>query len=102
MISRDLVSIPSGSLAEPFTLRQSLVACRQCQLLIAECDREIHQALETLPSKPNAIETSLPPAKAGTKGDPAYNLRAQYYRIGLCANLLARVTNRCAPLRGRF
>lgn len=68
-----------------FTLRQSLIAYRQSQLLIAECDREIHRGLETLPSRPNTVETPLPPAKPGTKkrkeGDPAYDLRAQHYRI---------------------
>src|SRR5258706_15778676 len=32
-----------------FTLCQSVVAYRQCQQLIAECDQEIHRGLETLP-----------------------------------------------------
>jgi transposase len=68
-----------------FTLRQSLVAYRQCQKLIAECDQEIHRGLETLPSKTDVVQAPLPPAKAATKkrrvGVPDYDLRAQHYRI---------------------
>jgi transposase len=68
-----------------FTLRQSVVAYRQGQQLIAECDREIHRGLETLPSKTDVIQAPLPPAKPATKkrkvGEADYDLRAQHYRI---------------------
>jgi len=68
-----------------FTLRQSLVAYRQCQQLIAECDKEINRGLETLPSAADSLQAPLPPAKPVSKkrrgGEPEYDLRAQHYRI---------------------
>ena len=68
-----------------FTLRQSVVAYRQSQQLITECDQEIHRGLETLPSKVDPIQTPLPlakPASKKRKGEEAgYDLRAQHYRI---------------------
>ncbi len=68
-----------------FTLRQSVVAYRQCQQLIAECDQEIHRGLETLPSRVDVLEAPLPPAKstAGKRkgGELDYDLRTQHYRI---------------------
>lgn len=68
-----------------FTLRQSLVAYRQCQQLIAECDQEINRGLETLSSAADLIEAPLPPAKPASKkrrpGETGYDLRAQHYRI---------------------
>lgn len=68
-----------------FTLRQSLKAYRQYQLLIAECDREIQGRLETLPSKTGTEQRPLPPAKSSAKkrkrNEPDFDLRDQHYRI---------------------
>ena len=44
-----------------FTLGQSVAAYRHCQQLIADCDREIHRGLETLPSKVDPLQAPLPP-----------------------------------------
>jgi transposase len=68
-----------------FTLRQSLKAYRQYQQLIAECDRELQQMLERLPSKASTDQPPLPPLKPSAKNrkviEPAFNLREQHYRI---------------------
>jgi len=68
-----------------FTLRQSLKAYRQYQLLLAECDREIQGRLETLPSKTSTEQPALPAAKPSAKkrkgNEPDFDLRRQHYRI---------------------
>jgi transposase len=68
-----------------FTLRQSLKAYQQYQQLIAECDRELQDKLEMLPSKTGAEQPQLPPPKPGAKkrkgNDTNFDLRGQHYRI---------------------
>jgi transposase len=52
-----------------FTLQQSLTAYRSYQKLIADCDREIHRALEQFhpPDPPQASATDIAPASPPTK-----------------------------------
>lgn len=67
-----------------FTLRQSLHAYRQCQDLIAACDREIEQYLAAFDSKADLQATPLPKPKDRHKprrNQMKFDLRGEMYRI---------------------
>ena len=67
-----------------FTLRQSLHAYRQCQELIAACDREIEQHLAAFDSKIELQATPLPKPKDRHKprrNQMKFDLRAHMYRV---------------------
>jgi transposase len=67
-----------------FTLRQSLHAYRQCQDLIAACDREIEQQLAAFDSKVDPRATPLPKPKDRHKprrNQMKFDLRSEMYRI---------------------
>ena len=67
-----------------FTLRQSLQAYRQCQDLIAACDREIEQYLKEFDSKLDPTQTPLAKPKDRHKprrNEMKFDLRAHLYRI---------------------
>ena len=67
-----------------FTLRQSLQAYRQCQDLIATCDREIEQYLKEFDSKLDPTQTPLAKPKDHHKprrNEMKFDLRAHLYRI---------------------
>lgn len=67
-----------------FTLRQSLHAYRQCQDLIAACDREIEQHLAHFDSKIDLHATPLPKPKDRHKprrNQMKFDLRSEMYRI---------------------
>jgi len=67
-----------------FTLRQSLHGYRQCQELIAACDREIEQHLAAFDSKLELQATPLPKPKDRHKprrNQMKFDLRAHMYRV---------------------
>ena len=67
-----------------FTLRQSLHAYRQCQELIAACDREIEQHLAAFDSMVDLQATPLPKPKDRHKprrNQMKFDLRAHMYRV---------------------
>ena len=67
-----------------FTLRQSLTAYRHYQELIAACDIEIEQYLETFESKVDTTQHPLPKSKEGQKqrsSEARFDLRSHLYRI---------------------
>jgi len=67
-----------------FTLRQSLHAYRQCQELIAACDREIEQHLAAFDSKLELQAAPLPKPKDRHKprrNQMKFDLRAHMYRV---------------------
>jgi transposase len=67
-----------------FTLGQSLAAFRHYQELIAACDREIAQLLETFESKMDSPGGSLLESQDGQNpraGEPRFDLQSHLYRI---------------------
>jgi transposase len=68
-----------------FALRQSLKAWRNCQQLIAECDREIEQELNLFDDIVDSAAHPLPAAKVRRRNrfhnEPDFDLRLHLYRI---------------------
>src|ERR1700674_1814043 len=67
-----------------FTLRQSLVAFRHYQELIAACDREIAQCLEGFESKADPPSGLTSPSQDGSKpkdSQPRFDLQTHLHRI---------------------
>lgn len=73
----------------PFTLRQSLIAYRSCQDLIADCEREIRQALEQFhfPSSPPAATSNVDTAPAASKTRPGDGVLRTELKRGFGADL---------------
>ncbi len=68
-----------------FTLKQSLQVYRHYQQMVAECDREIENHLNTFDSRIDVDKKPPPPAtstsRRGKGNEPNFDLRTQMYRI---------------------